>query len=175
MANVNILFPFILRWEGGFVNDPDDAGGATDKGVTIATWRQVGYDKNGDGNIDVNDLKLLSNGDVLNRVLKPHYRDRWKADQIRSRKLANLLVDRVWASGTYGVNIPQRIPGVPVDGLVGPKTLAALNARDPDELFDELYRERVDFLDRICRTRPQNRKFKNGWLNRLEDLKRYSK
>ena len=35
MANVNVLLPFILKWEGGFVNDPADAGGATNKGVTI--------------------------------------------------------------------------------------------------------------------------------------------
>ncbi len=69
MANANILLPFILRWEGGFVNDPTDRGGATNKGVTITTWRQVGYDKDGDGDIDVKDLKLLSVDDV--RLLFP--------------------------------------------------------------------------------------------------------
>ena len=41
MAKVEILLPFILKWEGGFVNDPADAGDATNKGVTIATWRNV--------------------------------------------------------------------------------------------------------------------------------------
>ena len=35
MADVNKLAPFILKWEGGFVNDPDDLGGATNMGVTI--------------------------------------------------------------------------------------------------------------------------------------------
>lgn len=38
MADIKVLVPFILSWEGGFVNDPDDKGGATNKGVTIATW-----------------------------------------------------------------------------------------------------------------------------------------
>lgn len=49
MAKIDILAPFILSFEGGYVNDPHDKGGATNKGVTIAVWRKYGYDKNGDG------------------------------------------------------------------------------------------------------------------------------
>lgn len=40
MANVEKLAPLILKWEGGFVNDPDDLGGATNRGVTLATYMQ---------------------------------------------------------------------------------------------------------------------------------------
>ena len=80
MAKIEVLSPFILSFEGGYVNHPLDKGGATNKGVTIATWRQVGYDKDGDGDIDVDDLKLLTDADVVNRVMKPHYWNRWKAD-----------------------------------------------------------------------------------------------
>ena len=58
MAKVELLAPKILQWEGGFVNDPTDHGGATNMGVTIATWKQVGYDKDGDGDIDVDDIRL---------------------------------------------------------------------------------------------------------------------
>ena len=53
-------------------------------GVTIGTWKSCGYDKDGDGDIDVDDLHLLTREDVVNRVLKPHYWDRWKADEIKS-------------------------------------------------------------------------------------------
>jgi lysozyme family protein len=174
MANVNDLFPFILRWEGKFVNDPDDSGGATNKGVTLLTWRRVGYDIDGDGDIDVDDLKRLSDEDVLNRVLKPHYWDRWQADRILSQKVANILVDWVWGSGAHGIKIPQRKLGVVVDGIVGPKTLAALNDREPDQFFDTIYQARIDFIENICRSRPKNMKFRQGWLNRLADLKKYS-
>lgn len=174
MANVLILFSFILKWEGGYANHPDDLGKETNIGVTISTWRQVGYDKDGDGDIDVDDLKKITDQDVLNRVLKPHYWDRWKADQIQSQKVANILVDWVWASGSYGVKIPQRLLGVVDDGIVGSKTISALNKRNPDELFNQIYDARIEFIEDICRSRPQNNTFKRGWINRLEDLKKIS-
>ena len=38
MADIKKLIPFLLKWEGGFVNDPVDLGGATNKGITIKTF-----------------------------------------------------------------------------------------------------------------------------------------
>lgn len=190
MANANILLPFILRWEGGFVNDPTDRGGATNKGVTITTWRQVGYDKDGDGDIDVDDLKLLTNEDVRDRVLVPHYWNRWKADAINDQKIANILVDWVWASGSHGIKIPQRLLGVNVDGIVGPKTIEAVNFADPKSLFLAIYDERVKFINNIVERsvseyekkigrkatetellKYTQKRFRKGWLNRLSELK----
>ena len=170
MADVNKLAPFILKWEGGFVNDPDDLGGATNMGVTIGAWKSCGYDKDGDGDIDVDDLHLLTREDVVNRVLKPHYWDRWKADLIQDQSVANILVDWVWASGAHGIKIPQRLLGVTVDGIVGPKTIAAVNAKNPRELFDMIKIARFDFIEDICRKRPANNKFKRGWMNRINDI-----
>lgn len=192
MAKCEILLPYILKWEGGFVNDPADRGGATNKGVTIGTWKQCGYDKDGDGDIDVDDLKLLTNADVMNRVLKPHFWDRWKADQIKSQGVANILVDWVWGSGKHGIVIPQRILGVTPDGIVGNKTIAAINAANPQELFDRIFEARKKFLNDITAAsveayvrkvkRPvtlaeqmvkTNRRFLKGWLNRLEAIKQF--
>ena len=169
MAKVDVLLPFILKWD---------------------TWRNIGYDKDGDGDIDVQDLKLLSSADVRDRVLKPHYWDRWKADLIQSQKVANILVDWVWGSGKHGIIIPQRLLGVADDGIVGDKTLSAVNFADPDQLFDAIFQARVDFFNEITEAsireyekkigrkakeaelmKYTNKRFLKGWLNRLDDIK----
>lgn len=97
MADVKKLAPFIQRWEGGFVDDPDDLGGATNMGVTIATYK-VYRKRKGLSEPTVDDLKHLSNNEWID-ILKSLYWDKWKADQIKSQSVANILVDWVWASG----------------------------------------------------------------------------
>ena len=96
MAKLEPLAKFILSYEGGYVNDPHDLGGATNRGVTIATWKAQGYDKNGDGKIDVEDLKLISVEDAVG-IMRRNYWNRWKADSIENQSLANALVDWTWA------------------------------------------------------------------------------
>ena len=169
MADVNILAPKIFKWEGGFVNDPLDRGGATNMGVTLATWRQVGYDKDGDGDIDAADMRLLTRADAT-VVLKKFYWDRWKADQIVNQSVADILVDWVWASGKWGIVIPQRLLGVADDGSVGPKTVTALNSANQQEIHGKIADARATFIDDLIRHDPTQERFRKGWMNRLRDF-----
>ena len=168
MANVEKLVPFILKWEGGFVNDPDDLGGATNKGVTLATYTQY-CRKKGYPVPTAEQLKNLSEREWT-EILKAMYWDRWKADQIVNQSAANILVDWVWASGVHGIKRPQKILCVAVDGIVGSRTLAAVNARDVKELFYAIKADRIKFIDEICKARPANEKFRRGWMNRINNL-----
>ena len=165
MADYRKLKPFILKWEGGFVNDKDDLGGATNKGVTLATFRSV-Y---GQGKT-ATDLKNMTD-EQWDKIFKKYFWDKWKADEIKDQSVANILVDWVWASGAYGIKIPQRVLGVSVDGIVGAKTIAAVNAMAGKPLFNLIKQERIEFVNRICTSRPQNKKFKKGWLNRINAIK----
>ena len=174
MAEIKNLAPWILKWEGNFVNDPLDKGGATNKGVTIAVWKAQGYDKDGDGDIDVADLKLITAEDAT-MIMKKNYWDRWKADQIKNQAIANTLVDWVWGSGAWGIKIPQRILGVKDDGVVGGKTLEALNKQDVNKFLEKLYLARFNFLDGIVASNPSQKRFIKGWKNRMNDLILYNK
>lgn len=172
MADVKKLAPIIAKWEGGYVNDPKDRGGATNMGVTLATWRQVGYDKDGDGDIDAQDIKLLTTTD-FSAVLKQYW-NRWQADNIINQSIANILVDWVWGSGAWGIKIPQRLLGLKQDGIVGSKTIAAVNKRiseDAEGFFKEIYQAREKFLTDIVKNDKTQERFIKGWLNRLKDFK----
>jgi len=169
MARIEPLIPIIFKWEGGWADDPDDKGGKTNMGVTLETWKRHGYDKNGDGKIDEEDLKLITREDVV-EILRVYW-NRWKADQIKNQSIANFLVDWVWNSGTWGIVIPQSVLRVPIDGKVGPITLAALHEWDQMELFYTLVRARANFIEEICEKEPSQMKFRNGWLNRINSFK----
>lgn len=160
MADSKILQPFILSWEGGFANHPQDPGGATMKGVTLQTFKGIfGASKT------VEDLKRITD-EQWHTIFKKYYWDRWKADQIYSQSIANLVVDWVWASGSHGITKVQELLGVKVDGIVGPKTLDALNSKDRLVLFDRIWKRREQFIMSL-KTYPT---FGKGWMRRLRSI-----
>lgn len=170
MAKIEVLAPIIFQWEGGWADHKNDRGGKTNMGVTLTTWRACGYDKDGDGDIDGDDLRLITREDVI-ELLRKHYWDRWKADQIRDQSIANILVDWVWASGKWGIIIPQRLLNVTADGKVGPVTLATLNQVNPKAFFLRLKEERIKFCEDLCQQDPSQKVFLQGWINRINDFK----
>lgn len=166
MADYKKLIPTVLKFEGGFANHPLDPGGATNSGVTLSTFRSVyGKDKT------VQDLKNMTM-EQWEYIFKKKFWDRWKADDIDSQAIANLLVDWTWASGIYGIKYPQEVLGVKTDGIVGLKTLAAINYYpNKKELFDKLWNRRKKHFEDIVKNRPQSKVFLKGWLRRLYDFK----
>ncbi len=168
MAQIEKLVPFIKRWEGGFVNDPFDYGGATNMGVTIATYRAY-CRKKGYPRPTIERLKNISTKEWT-EILKTMYWNKWRADEIQSQSVANILVDWVWASGIWGIKIPQAVLGVKRDGIVGKITLGAVNAQDPRAFFEKIKEERKEFVYGIVRKRPEQRRFIRGWLNRINSI-----
>lgn len=169
MANFDVLAKFILSYEGGFVNHPNDKGRETNKGITIAVWKAQGYDKNGDGRIDVKDLKMISDADAT-EIMRKYYWNRWQADKIVDQSVANILVDWVWGSGAWGIKLPQRVLGVKEDGIVGQNTLTAVNTHHPEYLFKLLKEARAAYINDIIRKHPPYSVFRTGWIRRLNAI-----
>ena len=163
MATYTKIIKKILKWEGGYAGNIDGAT-CTMKGVTLATYRRFfGKEKN------CKDLKEITQAE-WDYIFKKGFWDRWKADEIKNQSIAELLVDWCWTSGVWGIKFPQRVLGVKDDGIVGPKTLAAINDyEDQEELFNKLWNRRKKHFQDIAK--GGKAKFLGGWLNRLNDFK----
>ena len=181
MPTVDEIAAEIVAREGGFVNDPDDPGGATNHGVTLATLKRVGLDKTGDGRIDVADVRALTAADAR-RIYVEHYFRRPRIAELPAMLQASVFDMQVNA-GTNAVKILQRMltrMGFPAadDGLIGPKTIraareAALAA--PHHLADAYGIERRNYYYALADARPASRKYarrqdggKGGWITRAE-------
>lgn len=168
MAQFEKFFPKLMESEGGFVNDPDDRGGATKWGVTLLEWIKNGYDKNGDGIIDEKDIMLLTQADAI-RIAKPLYWDLVKGDQIISQSIAELLCDFAYNSGVVtSIKKLQLVLKVKDDGIIGSQTLTALNSGCQKDIFEALKQTRIDYVNAIVRNHPSQKKFLKGWLKRIK-------
>ena len=181
MQTVQSIAEEIIDREGGFVNDPDDPGGATKYGVTVHTMRRLGLDLDGDGRVDARDVQRLSRKDAR-RIFIDHY-----FIQPRISKLPDVLQASVFDmqvnAGANGVKILQRLLGkmgfpVRIDGQIGPKTVAAADkaARAaPDHIRDAYGIERRNYYYALADRRVASRKYarrrdggKGGWIRRAE-------
>lgn len=159
MADYKQLKPIILKYEGGYAGNIDGMT-CTMKGVTLATFRKY-FGKNK----TCRDLRNITDWQ-WDFIFKKGFWDKWQADSIESQAIANLVVDWTWGSGIWGIKYPQRVLGVKDDGIVGAKTLAAINEYpDKEELFQKLWDKRESHFRSIAV--GYKKKFLNGWLNRL--------
>lgn len=173
MANFNLFFDKLLLHEGGFVNNKNDKGGATNLGVTIATWQAQGYDKDGNGTIDVNDLKKINKEDAR-YIAKKLYWDKVLGDKINNQSIAEFIFDWAYNSGPKTAILKlQHIlgPTVSNDGVIGNQTINALNSGNQEVIFNKLFESRKNFFHAIVRANPKNKVFLKGWLNRLNSFK----
>ncbi|MBB1492437.1 MULTISPECIES: holin-associated N-acetylmuramidase [unclassified Paracoccus (in: a-proteobacteria)] len=183
MQTVEQIAAAIVAREGGFVDDPDDPGGATNHGVTIGTMRSLGLDLDGNGRVDKADVRKLDPAQAA-RIYVEHYFRRPRLDRLPQVVQASVFDMQVNA-GANAVKILQRLVsrmGFPCadDGLVGPRTEAAVRAAAavaPAHLADAYGIARRNYYYALADVRPASRKFarrkdggKGGWITRAEEF-----
>lgn len=173
MADSRQLSKFVLSFESSkYTNRKSDRGGATKYGITLATWKKVGYDKNGDRAITAEDIKLLTEDDY-NRVFKLNYWDACWGDHIKNQSVANLLIDFAYNSGvSRAIRHVQSLVGAKQDGIMGPATLSAINNFKQGQwvLFDKLKVDRIEYLHEIVKNDPKQDPNLPGWLRRNKHI-----
>jgi lysozyme family protein len=183
MHSVESIAADIVRREGGFVNDPDDPGGATKHGVTIHTMKRLGIDLTGDGKVDEADVRALSPDDCT-RLYVQHYFNGPHLDLL-PEPLQPSVFDMQVNAGSNAVRILQRLmgafgPPLKEDGCIGPATAEAVARaleRAPEHLVDAYGIARRNYYYRLGDRRPACRKYarrrngdKGGWILRAEEF-----
>lgn len=183
MDRIKAIAEAIVAREGGFVDDPDDPGGATKFGVTLATLRRLRLDLTSDRRIDRADVRAMTRSGARDIFIRDYYM-RPQIDKLPESIQASVF-DMTVNSGANGIKILQRLFNdmghqVTVDGTIGPQTLRAAElAHDeaPNHLADAYGISRRNYYYALADRRRRLRKFarrkdggKGGWILRAEEF-----
>jgi lysozyme family protein len=184
MKTVHEIATEIVAREGGFVDDPDDPGGATNHGVTIGTMRRLGLDLDRDGDVDSADVRALTREKAVEIFIRNYYEKPGVA--LLPEAIRASVFDMQVNAGTHAVRILQRLlteKGFPAkaDGRIGPRTAAAAAAAaaalGAAELADAYGIARRDYYYALGDRRVASRKYcrrrdggKGGWIVRAEEF-----
>lgn len=179
--------------EGGYSNDPVDAGGETICGISRRFfpnwegWKIVDQVKSLNGNID-DLLKDVSFKMVVAKFYKATFWNIFLGDEIKDQNIANELFDTgvnmgVKTAVTFlqqSLNVLNKngalFPDLVEDGSMGNKTLTTLNNLNPDDIHILLIFMNVcqgQHYMAYMKKSPTQEKFARGWATRLEVKKIY--
>ena len=165
------IFDYLLKVEGGYSDDKNDKGGKTKYGIIEEVARNFGYK---------GDMQDLTIDFAKNIYLKKYYLGN-KLDKVVNDKVALSICDWAVNSGKNGIKNAQIAinqltnANLDIDGIIGNKTLEALNAVDPEK-FLEVYHnlQRIYYRSKVADDKTQER-FLTGWLNRVQRKEEYFK
>ncbi len=168
------VFDVILEHEGGLSDDPNDPGDITKYGISLKFLESEGVDIDGDGDSDADDIRALTK-----KFAKEIYYHRWwlkyRYERITNLTVATKVVDLAINMGANRAHkVVQRAvnhvyPGLlVVDGILGVKSLVAINHMPEKVLMDEIRLEAKEYYLSLVERNPKLNVFINGWLRRAE-------
>lgn len=156
MANFNAVILRILDAEGGYVNDPLDAGGETNFGISKRAYPDL----------DIANLTI----EQAKEIYKRDYWDKIFGDWLITNDVAEQIMDMAVNAGVkMATLLAQELVDVIRDGVFGEMTLNALNATDQIRFVDLYKLRRIKYYLAVCKTKPDNKKFLYGWIKRVVD------
>lgn len=176
MANFNQAFTLVLKNEGGYSNDPLDAGGETYKGIARNKnrnwpgWAVVDAAKNKPNfprALNANtDLQL-----EVESFYQQHYWNTIRGDEITNQDIAFSLFD-------FGVNagvgtsskLAQKVAGVKIDGKIGMESITAINQMNARHFLAAFTLAKIERYCKLCEQKTTNKKFFYGWVRRALNL-----
>jgi lysozyme family protein len=172
MADFSVAFQKVLQHEGGYVNDPNDPGGETYKGIArnmnskwegwaiIDVQRKLpDFPKNLDSNVELQ-------GKIEN-FYETNYWDRIKGDDITDNDIASSIFDFAVNVGvSTSCSLAQMVVDMEPDGVIGDDTVVKLNAFEKDYFLVAFTIAKIARYASIVKKRPSSQKYFYGWVRR---------
>lgn len=164
----------VLEHEGGYVDDPNDPGGATNWGISIRLLKTLDgdFDYDNDGDIDADDIKALKQESAIGIYWREFW-DKYQYEEIRYQAVATKVFDLCVNMGPRSAHkclqraLMSASPvHLKIDGIIGPKTLGAVNMAMEQSLLSALRSEAACFYRMLITKKPQMKKYENGWMRR---------
>lgn len=165
MASFDESIVYVLQNEGGFVDNPNDIGAATNFGITLhilSIFRKT--------QCTIDDIKNLGK-DEASLIYKNIFWLPMKLDQVIDNSIATAIFDIAVNNGPhFSIVTSQIICDVKADGAMGPETIAAINSKSPSMFIATFQSAVANHYEQIAATNPSQAVFLKGWLNRSERL-----
>lgn len=169
MTSNDAIIERLIDREGPFNDDPEDAGGATNMGITGRTLRRWRRSTGGHvprpGAETREAVKALKRPEVR-LIYRKFYLERWRIDKIGDDELREHLLDCVVLYGPKAIRWMQKFLRVKADAIIGPITRRAVARRDPMTVSRELVKTRLMYTARRVKRKPDQAKFLPGWTAR---------
>jgi lysozyme family protein len=170
MASFDMFLPILLRFEGGYVDDPTDPGGETNKGITMWTFQHCSHELLGIDPTSGN-LRALTDAQA-GLIYKALYWNKIQGDSFASQDLANIVCDFMVNAGTHATKLLQQVmnnmgAALVEDGTIGPAALQALAGFDQVQVYRQYKQGRISYYQALGQKYPQ---FVRGWLNRVNSF-----
>lgn len=172
MADFTQAFQLMITHEGGYVNDPDDPGGETYKGVArkiFSKWsgwqnvdmlrRQPGFPANLDKDPELQE--------AVSDFYRINFWDKIKGDDILDQDVAESIFDfGVNAGVSTTASLAQLVIKAETDGVIGPESIATINNFNKDHFLAAFTVAKIARYANIVKKRPTSRKYFYGWVLR---------
>lgn len=148
------VIPFIMQNEGGYVNDPNDAGGETNFGISKARYPEL-------------NIATLTEAQAKELYYRDYYL-KFGLDKVQDIAKKTTLLDFLVNSGKAPFIIQETLNkyfnnSLAIDGKIGPLTLDSINKAPKIEFIEKLNIERLNYL----KTLSSWEFFGNGWTKRV--------
>jgi type VI secretion system secreted protein VgrG len=161
MADFSKALAYTLKHEGGWVDDPDDPGGATNFGITLAVAQKHGI-------MTKEALRNISPGQVRAIYAKDYWRFGGFDDQRVATKAFDMCVNMGLAKGVKYLQGALNAAGasLKVDGVCGPVTTSVANMKSSGQLLELLVQASIDHYKAVIARRPVSKKYWGNWQRR---------